>query len=135
MPMPRPFVIALLTIAVFTAVSMALGASFLDAALPGGLPLGNLLTALGLCAAAGAAVGLSTPGTVLRLAALMSLLGAMAWLPVSMLLAGNPELNFSGERGVAWMVFSLVVVLDVFSTLVWALIASLLARRGPADAS
>ena len=31
MPMPRPFVIALLTIAVFTAVSLALGASFLDA--------------------------------------------------------------------------------------------------------
>ena len=134
MPMPRPFVIALLTIAAFTAVSLALGASFLDAALPGGLPFGNLLTALGLCAAAGAAVGLSAPGTVLRLAALMSLFGAVAWLPVSILLAGNLELNFPGERGFAWMVFSLVVVLDVLSTLAWALVASLLAHRKPADA-
>lgn len=134
MSMPKPFVIALLAIAAFAVVSLALGPSYLDAALPGGLPLGNALTALGLCAAAGAAFGLSTPGTVLRLAALMSLFGAVAWLPVSILIAGNLELNFSGDRGLAWMVFSLVVLIDVLSTLAWAVIASLLAHRKPADA-
>lgn len=125
--MPKPFVIALLAISAFASISLVLGASYLDAMLPGGLPLGNALTALGLCAAAGAAVGLSAPGTVLRLASLVSLLGAVAWLPVSVVLAGNLQLNFSSERGLAWMVFSLVVVLDVFSTLAWALVASLIA--------
>ena len=127
--MPKPFVITLLAIAAFAAISLARGASYLDAMLPGGLPLGNVLTALGLCAAAGAAVGLSAPGTVLRLASLVSLLGAVAWLPVSVVLAGNLQLNFSGERGLAWMVFSLVVVLDVLGTLAWALVVSLIAAR------
>ena len=127
--MPKPFVITLLAIAAFAVISLVRGASYLDAMLPGGLPLGNALTALGLCAAAGVAVGLSAPGTVLRLASLVSLLGAVAWLPVSVVLAGNLQLNFSGERGLAWMVFSLVVVLDVLGTLAWALVASLMEAR------
>ena len=127
--MPKPFVITLLAIAAFAAISLVRGASYLDAMLPGGLPLGNALTALGLCAAAGVAVGLSAPGTVLRLASLVSLLGAVAWLPVSVVLAGNLQLNFSGERGLAWMVFSLVVMLDVLGTLAWALVVSLIAAR------
>lgn len=129
MPMPKPFVIVLLAIAVFALTSLALGASYLDTTLPGGLPLGNALAALGLCAAAAAAFGLSTPGTVLRLAALMSLFTAAVWLPVSILLADDLQLNFSGEPGLAWIVFSLVVVIDVLGTLLWALTASLLARQ------
>lgn len=87
------------------------------------------MTAIGLCAAAGAAVGLSTKGTALRLASLVALCGAVAWLPVSILLAGNLELSFSGDRGLVWMVFSLMVLLDVVSALAWALIASLIAVR------
>lgn len=124
---------ALLAVTGFALLSLASGAEYLDVMLPGGLPLGNLLTALGLCSAAGVAFRLSRPATALGVAAIASLVGAGAWLPASILLAGNLSLNFSGWRGTAWLLFSLVVALVVISTLAWALLASLLAMRRGTD--
>jgi hypothetical protein len=125
----------LLAVAAFAVVSLAIGAAYLETMLPGGLPLGNALTALGLCAAAGAAVGLSTRGTVLHVASLVSLLAAAVWLPASVALAGNLALNFGGGRGLAWVVLSLAVFVGVLSTLLWALVASVLATRRRASAA
>lgn len=119
-------VVALLTIAAFAVVSLASGAGFLESSLPGSLPLGNALAALGLCAAAGAAIGLGRAGTLRRAVAIVALLAAAAWLPVSVVLAGNLALNFSDGRGQAWMAISLATVLLVAISLAWAVVAALL---------
>lgn len=121
-------VAVLLAVVVFVVLSLLRGASYLETPLPGGLPLGNVLAALGLCAMAGAATALSLRGTGLRTAALASLVGAALWLPASVLLAGNPQLNFGGGRGATWLVFSVAVFAYACTTLLWALGASVLAK-------
>lgn len=133
--MQKTIAAALLAIAAFAVLSLAYGATYLEAMLPGGLPFGNALTALGLYAAAGAAVVLSARGTALRAVSLASLIAAAAWLPVSIALAGNLTLNFGGGRGLTWVVLSLGVVTGVLGALVWALAAALLALRRRAGAA
>lgn len=127
-PMPKSLVALLLVVAAFALLSLVFGASYLETMFPGGLPLGNALTSIGLCAAAGAAVGLSAPRTALRLVSVVSLIGAVAWLPVSVALAGNLALNFHGGHGVAWLALSFAIVASILSALTWALAARLLAK-------
>jgi hypothetical protein len=126
---PKTTAAMLLAIAAFAVAALASGARYLEFELPGGLPLGNALAALGLCAAAGAAMPLARPGTVLRAAAWASLIAAAAWLPISIALAGNLALNFGGGRGQAWLVLSVGVLVLVFAVLAWTLVAALLAIR------
>jgi len=133
--MPKTIIAVFLVIAAFAGLSLAFGAAYLEETLPGGLPLGNALTALGLCAAAGAAIGLSARGTALRSMSLVSLIAAAAWLPASVVLAGNLALNFGGARGLAWVALSLAVVVGVLCVLVWALAVSLLAMLRRAGAA
>ncbi|HEY5850686.1 MAG TPA: hypothetical protein VIT62_07990 [Lysobacter sp.] len=117
-------IVVLLTFAAFSMWSLATGADYLGQVLPGGLPLGNALAATCLCALAAAAVGLSVRGTALRRVALVALTATAAWLPVSILLAGNLALNFTGNRGDIWLMLSLAVTAVVLATLAWALIAA-----------
>ena len=122
--MSRTITAALLAVTALSVFSLASGASFLEAPLPGGLPVGNALTALGLCAAAGAAVAISGRGTVARILAAVALVAAVAWLPVSIALAGNLTLDFRGGRGDAWIALSGATVALVVLVLVWTLIAA-----------
>jgi hypothetical protein len=133
----RPAIVAalLLAVAAICIVLLASGASYLELPLPGGLPIGNALSAIGPCAAAGTAVVLSPRGTARRFVSIASLLGAAAWLPVSIALAGNLALNFPSGRGDVWLAFSAVVAALVLLALGWALVAALLARRRHAGAA
>lgn len=128
-------VAVLLALAAFAILSLVVGAPYLESRLPGGLPLGNVLAALGPCAMAGAAVVLSVQGTVLCAASFTSLVGAALWLPASVALAGNPELNFSGGRGSVWLALTAVVAAGAVCTLLWALVASALAKFRGASAA
>lgn len=128
-------VAVLLAAVAFVSLSLFRGAPFLGIALPGGVPIGNVLTALGLCAISGASVALSMRGTKRRTFAVASLAAAVLWLPVSVLLAGNPQLNFNGGRGDAWLAFSVAVAVGACSTLLWGLGASVLARVRGAGAA
>ena len=119
----------LLAAAAFSVFSLVSGAPYLGAVLPGGLPLGNLLAAVPLCAIAGAAVRLSPTGTAVRHASLASLAASAAWLPVSIALAGNLALNFSGSRGSVWLAFSIAVAVVAFCVLGWAFVAVLLSKQ------
>ncbi|WP_457000006.1 hypothetical protein [Luteimonas sp. A534] len=119
----------------FVVLSLVRGAPYLETPLLGGLPLGNGLVALGLCALAGLALVHSIRGSALRVASLVSLLGAVLWLPVSVALAGNPQLNFSGGRGSIWLVLSVAVFAGSCSTLLWALGAAALAKIRGAGAA
>jgi hypothetical protein len=133
--MPKPVVAVLLAVSVFAVLSLACGAPYLEALLPGGLPFGNALTALGLCSAAGAAVGLSARGTALRIASLAALGAAAFWLPVSVALAGNLALNLGSVRGQVWIAFSVAIAAGVFGVLVWVLVATLIALWGRTGAA
>lgn len=88
--------------------------------LPGGLPLGNLLVALATAAWPAAAWLLATPGSAARRFAGFALVLALAWLPASAALAGNLALNFAGERGTAWMAFSLAVFCAAVVSVAWS---------------
>ena len=115
--------------------SLASGACYLDTVLPGGLPAGNAVAALGLVSLAGVPVLLSTRGSVLRRVASATLGGAVAWLPASIALAGNLALNFTGWRGSVWVGLSLVIHAAALCTLVWALLGRLLVVLGRASAT
>ncbi len=120
--MSKTAVILLMAIATFALFPLVMGASFLEVKLPGGLPLGNALTAIGFCSTAGAAIGLSDPGTLHRYGSVTSLIAAIVWLPVSVALAGNLALNFSGAHGLVWIGLTLVTILAVLSSLSWAFV-------------
>ncbi len=119
-------VTALLLVAAFAVFSLLSGAAYLELPLPGGLPFGNALTAAGLCAAAWAALTLSPRGSARSMLAACALLAAIAWLPLSIALAGNLALNFAGGRGSAWLLLSLGIVLLVLCALALALVYALL---------
>lgn len=106
---------AFAALSVFALGSLLTGAPYLGAMLPGGLPFGNALAALGLCALAACAVTIAHRG-VMRRVAFVVFLTAAAWLPVSIAMAGNLMLVFSGARGEAWIAWSAgVAVLCVVS--------------------
>lgn len=105
--------ITLSGVAIFSVWSLGSGADYLEWRLPGGLPLGNVLAAAGLVGLAGVAVELSRKRSVLRPASWVSLALAVAWLPVSIALAGNLELTFSGGRGTLWIGLTLGIAVVV----------------------
>lgn len=119
----------LIIITVGAIYSLVSGAPYLETPLPGGLPIGNVIAAVAFIAPAGAALALSRPGTWLRRFAATSFLVALAWLPMSIVLAGNLELNFNGSGGFIWMNFTLAIALAAFGVLAWALISRLFRGR------
>ncbi|GAB3339786.1 hypothetical protein [Marilutibacter aestuarii] len=122
---PRLLSIAcLLALAVGSMAAVLSGAAYLERLLPGGLPLGNALVALGLVAAAAAAWRLAPRRTWAAGVSGIVLLLAAAWLPVSTALAGNLALNFSDDRGSTWLVFSLGLLLAILVSLAWATFAA-----------
>lgn len=119
---------AIAGMAVLAACVLASGWDRLEAPLPGGLPLGNALSAISLILAAWAAVRISAPGTWVRRFAAFALVIALSWLPVSIALAGNLELNFDGPTGPAWLAFTALAVLCSFGSLVASAVACAFAR-------
>lgn len=126
----RPIVafLLLLAIAVSAGYPLLTGARWIETALPGGLPLGNALAAIGLCAIAAAAMVLSPRGSILRAIARGILFAAVAWLPLSIALAGNLALNFSGGRGLAWIAMTLATTLCALLVLLAAAIRAAIDR-------
>lgn len=129
---PLPAAATLLAFAAFAIALLLSGSAALEVALPGGLPAGNALVALALVAIAAAGHVL---GTGPRWLARGGLVAALAWLPASVLLAGNLALNFGQWRGTAWFGLSLVTALVVSASLATAIAMAGMAalRRGPAS--
>lgn len=123
--MSKLIVLILLAVAVLALGWLVSGAGELEQVLPGGMPVGNVLTAIALVAPALAAVLLSRAGSRCRQMAKLALVGAVLWLPLSVVLAGNVQLNFSGSRGAAWLALSLLTLVVVMVSLAWAAAAAL----------
>lgn len=119
--------LALSLAALAALVALGSGTDALNRSLPGGLPLGNVLALVLLLAPAVVACRLSRPGSLCRRASTLATFAAAAWLPVSILLAGNLNLDFTGTRGEAWVWLTLVTAVLVLVTLTWAMAG--LARR------
>ena len=107
-----------------------LGADVLDQALPFGLNAGVAAAALSLVLVAAGPACLAGPGTPFRRLSQVALVAALAWLPVSILLAGGPQLSYSGWRSVAWLVLTGFVLLSVLVS--WGGVLLAQARRRPA---
>jgi hypothetical protein len=93
--------------------------------LPGGLPLGNALASIGLCSLACSAFFLSPLRSIRRRISATILLAAALWLPISIALAGNLALNFSGSRGTIWFVISFATAIAVLCSLLLAIAGAL----------
>lgn len=122
-------ILVLLAIAVASAWMLFSGSELLDAELPFAFPAGNIAAAAMLVALAAIPVLLSARGSRLRAVARATLLLAIAWLPVSMAIAGGMQLSFSGWQSWAWMIYTLALLLAVPVVLGWAVVAELLQRR------
>lgn len=112
--------VVLAALAAGSLLSLVMGTEFVGTRLPGGLPLGNALAALVFVAGAGVACVLSPHGTRVALVSRILLLAALAWLPVSIAMAGNLDLNFSGDRGTIWLTTSLILLLAIIGASAWA---------------
>jgi len=120
-----------LVVAIGTAVLLFSGSDWIDWELPFGFPAGNLVAAVMLIAAAAIPLFLDGPGPKRRRFAKWTLWAAVAWLPVSMALAGGMQLSYSGWASWAWMAYTLVLLLAIPVSLVWAAVGAVLARRKP----
>lgn len=100
------FVVALVAFLLALAALLAGGAWLGRPTVLLGIPAGNLVAWVMVAALPLAAWSLLRPGALRRLAAMLLLMGA-AWLPVSILLAGNVSLNFQRDGpALAWLVYS-----------------------------
>ena len=126
----RQAIIAVLAIAALLAVGFLLsGSSVLERRLAGGLPFGNALSAACLVLPAWAATLLAPRGTKIRRFSAAALLLAVVWLPFSVALAGNIDLNFAGSTGTTWLALTAGAFLASFGSLLAALASSLRRRR------
>lgn len=124
--MMRALCVALLIAgAVAAAGSLVAGQGWLEATLPGGLPTGNAVAALAFCLLAGAGLLASRARTWARAWGWSAFVAALAWLPLSIAMAGNPALNFQGARGEAWLLLSLGVLAMSGASLAWAVVAAI----------
>ncbi|MCB1554852.1 MAG: hypothetical protein KDJ14_13675 [Xanthomonadales bacterium] len=108
------------------------GSDLLELLLPGGLPLGNLVAALALACLSAAALVLTPPHGLAHWSAVAVFAACLCWLPVSIAMAGNPNLNFANGRGELWIQFSAVLVAAAWCMLVLGALLRLIAWRRPA---
>ncbi|MEO0615525.1 MAG: hypothetical protein AAFY69_05255 [Pseudomonadota bacterium] len=99
---------------------LLLPTAWLETLLPGGLPIGNLLTAAGMVCAGLAGLAYSRSGTVLRLLAIVTTMVALAWIPVGVATSGNLNFNFySNDAGyMLWFRYTAVAGVLGVATLI-----------------
>ena len=133
--MPKLIALLLLAIAGISIGVLLSGSGYSELVLPGGLPFGNALAATALWSLAGAAFSLSPPNSTCRRVSRITLVVAGLWLPLSVALAGNLALNFSGPRGTVWLAISLATIIAALVSLVWAIAGLLFGFRSKSRAA
>jgi hypothetical protein len=128
-------VLVCLAIAGFAGWLLFSGSELLDVELPFDFPAGNIAAAVMLAGLAAIPVLASAPGSRLRAFAVTTLVAAIAWLPVSMAIAGGMQLHYSGWQSWLWITYTLALLLAVPVVFGWAIVAALLQRRRRAVAA
>lgn len=124
--MQKLIALVLFTLAAISIGVLVSGVSYSERVLPGGMPLGNALASIGLCSLAGAAFCLSPEASIRRRISGAVVGVAALWLPISIALAGNLALNFSGSRGTAWLIISFATAIAVLCSFALAIAGALL---------
>lgn len=128
---PIATILALLAVAAGCCWILFSDNDLLDMQLPFDFPAGNLVGAVLLVALSAIALVIAVPGTRSRGFAKGVFVASVAWLPVSMAMAGGMRLSYSGWIGWVWMIGTLALLLAIPVALAWAIIvASKAARRG-----
>lgn len=122
-------VLACSVVALVAAWLLLSGSELLDVELPFDFPAGNIAAAVVLVAIAAIPVLSSASGSRLHSLAKAALVAAIAWLPVSMAIAGGMQLHYSGWQAWFWMAYTCAVLLAVPILLGWSIVAALLQRR------
>lgn len=121
------FICLFISAAIFT--GLASGMAFIEMTLPGGLPVGNALVAIGLSSFAFSAVLLSTNGAIQYKFSRVTFIITLFWLPISIALAQNLLLNFGSKNGEIWLIFTLTILALTFASWLWAFVVWLIRRR------
>ena len=116
------FAVALLLLSAALMAAFLLGISALDRTLSFGLDVGVVTAAVSLILAA---VGplLITRDLRRTSIAVTAVVAAAAWLPISIALAGDFHLNYSGWRSIAWLSLSVFVLLAILISWVTSLLS------------
>lgn len=103
----------------------------LNLRLPGGLPLGNLLTVIALLNAGLAGFVYSRRGTLLRLLSIVTAMLAIGWVPFCVATSGNLAASFRGDDAafLLWLRYTGVCALLALATLLATLAASIVDSR------
>ena len=137
--MRRPVALLLALVAVCI-LPLALGAErILLLELPGRLPLGTLMAALALVAAAAVPFAASRSNSALRRISAAAVIAALAWLPVGIYLSGSASLNFVEDAADAALYWRLTtgLVAVILMLLAWAAVTAAVRwrARGRAEAT
>ena len=108
----------------FSIISFATGADYLETKLIGRIPNGNVLVVIGLLSCALLGRELSWTHKRLQRLNTVSIGLALVWYPLGILLSGNKELNFSGDADgfmfgaatigiISWCLFFLLMSLGM----------------------
>ena len=101
----------------------------LDMPLPFDFPAGNIIAAAMMIALAAVAPMVAAPGSRLHRVGKGVLVAAIAWLPVSLALAGGIKLSYTGWTGWVWMAYTFALLLAIPATIAWAVWAWFAGRR------
>ncbi len=112
-----------LAVTILACCSYALieGVSLLNWRLFGELPLGTLLATVGLASLACLIYLLRPRNVYFTVIVTVCLVMAISWLPVSVFLAGNLQLIFSGDEGRYWTIYTKATVIVNLASLLLVL--------------
>lgn len=132
----RNSIITLTTIflLLFTVGSFLSGSKYLEYLIFDLIPIGNLLVPAGLISISSLAFQIEQESKLIRIASIVSIIAALGWFPIGIILSGNTELNFvndaSDSATFELLTFTLVgIAVLVFLTSIGIRITSTIKRN------
>lgn len=118
----------------FTVGSFLSGAKFLEYLIFDIIPIGNLLVPAALISISSLAIQIKQESKLIRIASIVSIIAALGWFPIGIILSGNIELNFvndaSDSATFELLTFTLVgIAVLVFLTSIGIRITSTIKRN------
>lgn len=105
------------------------GSDFIFLTLPGNMPLGNIMAALGFMLPSVGINYFMSDIERFRVLRKISLIASCIWLPLSMALSGNLQLTFEYYNFRVWLCFSLIVSVLIMFTLIHSIIYCIVNQR------
>ena len=123
-----------LIVFLLTLGSFISGAKYLEYMIFDIIPIGNLLVPAALISISSLAIQIKQESKLIRIASIVSIIAALGWFPIGIILSGNTELNFvndaSDSANFELLTFTLVgIAVLVFLTSIGIRITSTIKRN------